>query len=77
MESRDDQLRELEAELQRVYGGTTHVNVAGDPTQPWPEADVARALSILRSLPDGAGEAAVIRAFGIRPDQIWRRDAPS
>ena len=73
MESPGDAHQLLEAELQRVYGNEGHVNVVGRTGISPAAADMDRALAILRSLPDGAGQPAVIRAFGIPRDQVWRR----
>jgi hypothetical protein len=69
----EDQRTDIEAELGRIYGGSSHMRVAHDPAVQWPETDVARILAILRSIPDNAGEEAVIRALGIRSEDVWRR----
>jgi hypothetical protein len=73
MESPSNVHQLVEAELQRVYGNEGHVNVVVQTGISPAAADMDRALAILRSLPDGAGQQAVIRAFGIPPDQVRRR----
>lgn len=73
MDSREDQLRDLKAELQRVHGGGTHIELAHAESDVWPTAEVEHVIRILRTLPDGAGGAAIASALGLSEHDQWQR----